>query len=665
MKKIILLFSIFLFTSLNAQKRELGKVTIEELQEKRHPKDTSAVAAVLFAVGKTYFEYSSEDGFYMITDVSTKIKIYKKEGYKWANKSIAFYIGNNPQEAVSFNKVVTYNLVNGAIEKTKIKSEGEFIEKKNKFYSFKKIALPNVKEGSIVEYNYTIKSSYYTTFPDWDFQQSIPVNYSEYSTSIPEYFDYKIHPKGFFVPSVKKDILSKSLTLTSSSREAFQRTQRDIEQITYLENKTTFSLQDISAINEENFVNNIDNYTAGFKHELANTKFPNSVVKFYSQSWEDVAKNIYENPEFGKELEKNSYYDDDLKPLLANIKTNEEKISAIFNFVQNRMTWNEFSGYACNDGVRQAYTNKTGNTAEINLMLISMLRFAGLTANPVLVSTRSNGIPFYASRTAFNHVIAAVEDGQNVILMDATNKYTKPGILPDEDLNWFGKLIRNDKTFADINLMPTKNAARNITMLASLNESGAVQGKIRQQFTDNYALDYRKANAVLTLDAQAEKLEKRFSDIEIDNLIVQNKLEKALPITETFDFQRNIAAEKIGGKIYFSPLLFLSKTINPFKQEKREYPIDMGYPVRENITANITLPEGYKIETMPANYAIALHDGLGSFKFLAIDNQISIQISASIDINSAIYDAADYEDLQIFFAEIIKKETEKVVLVRI
>ena len=665
MKKITILFTVFLFSVLNAQEFELGKVTIAELQEKQHIKDTSAVAAVLFAVGKTHFQYSSEGGFYMVTDVSTKIKIYKKEGYKWANKTVAFYIGNNPQEAVSFTKVATYNLVNGAIEKTKIKSDGEFIEKKNKYYSLKKIALPNVKEGCIIEYNYTVKSSYYTTFPDWDFQWSIPVNYSAYSTSIPEYFNYNVHTKGFFTPSVKKDILSKSLVLDLSSKVIGRPTERDSEQINYIENKTTFSLQDISAINEENFVNNIDNYTAGVKHELASTKFPNTVIKLYAQSWEDVSKDIYENPGFGKELEKSSYYDDELKPLLANLSTNQEKIEAVFNFVQNRMTWNEYRGYTCNDGVRQAYISKTGNTAEINLMLISMLRYSGLRANPVLLSTRSNGIPFYASRTAFNHVIAAVEDGQSIILMDAANKYTKPGILPDEDLNWFGKLIRSDKTYADVDLMPAKNAARSVTMLASLDENGAVKGKIRQYFHDNYALDYREANSILTLDAQAEKLEKRFSDIEIDNLVVQNKLDKSLPIIETFDFQKNIAAEKIGGKIYFSPMLFLSKSTNPFTQEKREYPIDMGYPVRENVSSSISLPEGYKIESMPANFAIALHDGLGSFKFMATDNQNSIQISVSVDINAAIYNAEDYEDLKIFFAEIIKKETEKVVLIKI
>jgi hypothetical protein len=65
----------------------------------------------------------------------------------------------------------------------------------------------------------------------------------------------------------------------------------------------------------------------------------------------------------------------------------------------------------------KAYKDKTGNVAEINLMLTAMLRYAGLNANPVLVSTRSNGIAMFPNRTAFNYVIAAVENGGNYTLL--------------------------------------------------------------------------------------------------------------------------------------------------------------------------------------------------------------------------------------------------------
>ena len=135
---IIIFFSLVFFES-NAQEFKLGKVSVEELQEKNHPLDSTAVAAILFEKGAVDFEYSQNDGFVMTTEVITRIKIYKKEGYDWANKEVRYYIGSNAKETVSFSDAVTYNLINGKIEKTKLKSDGEFEGKVNKYWGQKKL----------------------------------------------------------------------------------------------------------------------------------------------------------------------------------------------------------------------------------------------------------------------------------------------------------------------------------------------------------------------------------------------------------------------------------------------------------------------------------------------------------------------------------------------
>lgn len=183
----IILSFVFLFAKLNAQEFKLGKVSVAELEEKEHPKDPSASAAILFKVGETRFDYSDSKGFELITKVKTKIKIYKKEGYEWANQEVGYYLDTSLNEFVSFSDACTYNLVGGKIEKSKLKSDGEFTEKVNKYWGRKKITMPNVKEGSIIEFEYTLKTGYFGSLRDWYFQSSIPVNYSEYKTYIPEY----------------------------------------------------------------------------------------------------------------------------------------------------------------------------------------------------------------------------------------------------------------------------------------------------------------------------------------------------------------------------------------------------------------------------------------------------------------------------------------------
>lgn len=139
MKKIFTLL-LLLPLSIFAQKYDLGKVTIQELQEKFCPTDTSAAAAILFNVGDVQIKFNQgTGGFNINTTVKTKIKIYKKEGYEWANKAVRYYIGGNTKERLTFSNAATYNLVDGKVIKTKLKSDGEFDEKVNKFWGRKKL----------------------------------------------------------------------------------------------------------------------------------------------------------------------------------------------------------------------------------------------------------------------------------------------------------------------------------------------------------------------------------------------------------------------------------------------------------------------------------------------------------------------------------------------
>jgi hypothetical protein len=215
----IILFVTTFLVNLNAQNFELGKVSVIELQEKSHPKDPSAVAAILFKKGKTSYDYSKSNGFVMTTEVQTRIKIYKKEGYDWVNQKVKYYLGNGSNESVTFSDAVTYNLIDGKIEKTKLSKEGKFDEVINRYWGQKKISMPNVKEGSVIEFQYTIKTPYVGSPKDWSFQASIPVNYSEYRSFIPEYYTFNTNFKGFIFPQVSVEKKAKSVLFSTMERE--------------------------------------------------------------------------------------------------------------------------------------------------------------------------------------------------------------------------------------------------------------------------------------------------------------------------------------------------------------------------------------------------------------------------------------------------------------
>lgn len=198
-KKLLLLLLLPYFSTNYGQKHDIGKVTKEELLEKSHQDDTSAVATFKFKKAKTTFSYSENNGFVSSTEFFIKIKIYKKEGTSWGNFDIPYYIGyeNLNKEQIEILSAYTYNLENNQIVKEKVESQSKFKKVINEYWAKKTIAFPNVKEGSIIELRYKFKSENLSILPEFQFQYDIPVDYAEYQSIIPEFFIYKGIKSGY------------------------------------------------------------------------------------------------------------------------------------------------------------------------------------------------------------------------------------------------------------------------------------------------------------------------------------------------------------------------------------------------------------------------------------------------------------------------------------
>lgn len=641
MKKIILTFAILCTIQINfAQKLKLGNVTIEELSQKVHPIDSSAAAAVIYKKGETTFLLSNEGEWSVQREVEMKIKIYKTEGLDYANQEISYFVGGNNTENVRFTNAATYNLENGKIVKTKLSSEGKFKEEVNDDWKIKKITLPAVKEGSIIEYSYRTVSPYITKIDDWYFQMDIPINYVEYKVYLPRYFKYTTSLTGY-----------EDIEKTENERPT---------EVLY-----TYKKENVPAIKEEKYVANIKNYTSVLKYELASIDYPNQPIKNFALDWEGVTKTIYEDNKFGSELNYKSYFDDDIDLLIKNGDTDEIKMNKIFKFVQKKMNWNENNGIFTDLGVKKAYKENVGNVSDINLMLVAMLRYAGLDANPVLLSTRSNGIAIFPNRSAFNYVVAAVQDGSEINLLDASNKNSIPNILPIKTINWFGRLIKKDGTSFNINLMKKPISNESVALMADINEDGSIEGKIRKQMYNHNAFIFRENHGNINEDNYIEILEKKHNGIEISDYNIKNKKELNEPIIEIFSFKHNNVVDLIGSKMYISPLLFYQLDENPFKLENRKYPIDFPYPYRDSYNINLKIPENYEIEFLPNPITYVMENGNISFTFKISTVNKNIQISSTFDVNEVIIPASEYLTLKTLFKEMINKQAEKIILKRI
>ncbi|MDO6490401.1 MULTISPECIES: DUF3858 domain-containing protein [unclassified Cellulophaga] len=664
---LVVLFSLTI-SLISAQDFDFGKVSIQELNEKVHPLDSSASAAYLYKKRSSYFRYDNASGFELVTEVFERVKIYNKDGYDFATKPIRLYkASQGNRERVMGLKAITYNIVDGDIEETKLKKDGIFESELSEFYDQTKFTMPNIKDGSVIEYKYRINSPFIYNVDDYIFQHSIPANKIEASFSSPEYYNFKLNSKGYLGIYPKVTRVNSGITIKSKSREArgaTVSTNFNSDKVDFFENKHIYNLVDIPALKEEPYINNIDNYRAAVKYELSSVQYPNSIPKYYSSTWKNVVKTIYDSPSFGVELNKTGYYNQDIDMLIASITDPMQKAGVIYQFVKSKVKWNGIYGKYTYNGVRKAYKESVGNVADINLMLTSMLRYAGLDAYPVLVSTRGNGIPIFPTREGYNYVVSAIKTDRGIVLLDATSIYNMPNVMPTRVLNWEGRIISKDGGSSTISLYPNEQSTKVIMMTSKLDENGVLSGAVRKVAKLHNARIYRNNYNEADEDSYIEKIEKAL-DLEISDFEVKNSTDLSKPILESYKFVKESQADVIGDKIYFSPMFFYRSKSNPFKLEKRSYPIDFSYPTETTYRIIVEIPAGYKVETLPEVKSIALPEQLGSFTFNVNQKNNQVHLLVKESINKAIVTPDYYAAVKNYFKLLIEKENEKVVLTKI
>lgn len=648
MRKFFLLTLGLLTTSVFCQKYSLGDVTLEELREKVCPIDTAAAASFYFKSTTVFFPLDVENSFKCEIKVKQKIKIYKKDGYELATVVIPFYSSSDTREKVQLVSGITYNEEGGKIVKSKIKDDGVFVTERNKYWSTKSFVFPNVKEGSILELEYYIDSPRFWGIPDFQFQEDVPVLAAKMVTVIPEYYDFRVSSRGNYAPTASK---SKKSRIEVQGKWNFE------------EYVSTYEMKNIPALPDEPFVSNINNYRSSLTFELASLRNADGQVKNFSTDWASVAQGIYKN-DFSEQLAAKNFYEEELDAAVKDAATEYDRMLATIKFLKSKVVWNEMNGVYSDEGIKSAYKKKTGNFAELNLLLINMLQYLKIKADPVLISTRAHGIPLFPSTEAFNGVICIARINNVKYLIDATDKNPIPNLLPNRDLNWIGRYISKDGYTEEINLMPTTPSINAVTMMGSLSANGNLKGNMRKQYTDHMAKRYKLDESAEVTDAYLETLEKELSGAVIDNYKKTFQNENSFSFIESFAFESEGVCDIIAGKLQLKPLLFFTTSENPFKQDNRESPIDFSFPNQHKVTFIITIPDGYAVESLPTPVSVSLEDKSLTYRFNCSNENNTIRVTATTDINQAILPADAYPAIKAIFAKMVEAEKQRIVLAK-
>lgn len=675
MKNLLFIITVVLcLNQTNSQNYNFGKVSKLELEEKFYPMDSSANAAILYKSENISFNYNQADGFRQVKEVKMRIKIYNKEGFGWANKRVSLYKSSSgSNEKMKGIKGYTYNLENGKIDKSKLKGDGIFSEKANDLFDVSSFTLPNVKEGSVIEYEYTV-SSPFLQIDDINLQYSIPVKKIDISVSTPQFYKYnrRLNPRAFFVPTLsesrkdrKASYAQRGSSVSGTHRIGAGSSLKE-SQFDYFDNVLLLSESNIPSLDAESFGGNINNYKAKLSLELeARLAKEGYVEKSYAVSWDGVSKSIYESENFGGQLNKSPFFNDDLNNVLEGVDDNLQKVLLVENFVKSRVKWNGNYGIYAQKGIRAAYRDGEGNDADINLLVVAILKSLGLDANPVLISTRNNGVPLFPTRQGFNYVICMVENEDGYLLIDATEPYSTNNILPERVRNWQGRLVKDGGVSRWVDIASGEKSKKSTMLNVKIDNDLMLTGKVRENHTSNFALKYRDRYTNLSTDDHIKSLESNKGDLIITDLDYQNDKDLSQPVKVAYSYELSDGIDEVGDKLYFSPLLFLAIKENPFKLEERLYPIDFVSPYQSLSLVNILLPEGYKVESLPQSEALEFGSGDVKFSYIFKENGKYLSLKVDFEISNPIIAPTDYKNFKEFYSKIVEKHGEQIVLTKL
>jgi hypothetical protein len=603
------------------------------MKECAFDKDAAAVILINEAVA------DHDDEYHLVTNHHVRIKILKEKGFDVANVTLHFYRKDDFEFIDKVEGVVINTEASGEVTSEKLSRKLIYTSAINDRIGAVNFTFPNVKVGSIIEYQYRSFMKSYSGLDDWDFQDELPVVKSKFT-----------------------------LTVLPTTEFAYRINKRpDIPVAAKLEKESgrvIFEMNNIPALTDEPYMDAREDYIQKVIFQLSAYNNNGSGKQNYMASWDDVIKELLNTKEFGNQLGKNipgtgSFTEGIKKMTIAE----EDKMKMVYNYVRSNIKWNNLYGKYATDGVKGPWEKKKGTSGEINLILINLLKDAGLEVYPALVSERSHGkvnieYPFIDQ---FNTVFACVVINGKKYYLDATDEFTPAHVVPKDILNTTA-LIINKKNGGLVNISNDSLQYKDfISTQAALDDKGIFSGEAYIK-SDDYSRieklsDYKEEGQEKYLKSYYQKNGITITDFEFDN---QNN--DSLPAEQHFKFSTSLA---VSGDYLYVPLnIFTGFEKNPFIGDNRFSNVNFGYKRTVSTNMVINLPKNYRVDGLPKTVKMTTpaNDIVFNRSVTYDEKSHSILCMLVFDFKKSLYSLDEYAVLKEVYKKMFDYLKEPVVL---
>jgi hypothetical protein len=628
------------------------QLLLQYLKQSVFPIDTTAQAVILHESGTSYMANGN-----LSYRVERTIKILGTDAIP---DLATLSLPHNENAVITRINATTYNLENGEITEQSVERSDILKDKLDKHTTVTKFNLPSVKKGSVIHYSYLKEQPGFVFLPGWDFQNEYPTLCSEYEINMPDYISYNA------IERVRTPMVN-------------ARKERELETCEgcFFDNSfggthiRSWVRRNIPAFKKEDYTSSDANYRERIDIHVVAVRNGNITIDIY-RNWKDFSKEfLFKDQSYcGQAFNKNSFLAEKTGELTAGKNSELEKTRAIYSYIRNNFSLVPSADNRANN-IEEVYQRKSGSQAGINLLLVAMLRKAGINSAPVLLSTRENERlnVYYPNPGPINCLVGLATVDHRRYFMDASQKELPFGILMPDCYNGYCRIINEEGDDATLDPDSLINKSSIVVTLNPIpKEERKFALKMQYQLGILSAIAYRRQWQKDSSSARKEMshwVENSGMNITLKNLSVKN--------LDAPDEKLSIECEAVvelseAQTIYFEPYFVRLFEKNPYPAANRQFSIERDYKEDFNYVLNFQLPEGYQVDDYPKSATLKF----GNEELIILRNMMSydasmrrFSLSSRFSTKTTLFAAEEYNDLRAFHEQVLEEQHKKIVLKKI
>ncbi|HET6254825.1 MAG TPA: DUF3857 domain-containing protein [Puia sp.] len=638
--------------------RELSPVSMADFTQNSTSFSDSNNAIILADIGQIRFTGNEHGWFSYVFQRHRRVKILNKKAFdELATVRVELYHPSDDPQKLEKVTASTYNLENGQVTEVKLEKKDIYTDRMRGDWTEMRFTLPAVKEGSIIDYSYTVTSPYVEFLPTWQFQsERYPCLWSEMMVDIPQALFYTVVKQGVHRYAVDKGDVGGGSYRVGDRHGGWMIVDATVT-------KHHWVMKDIPAFQAEGFLFCPDNYVDKIDFQLAKTYNGEQYSDFFN-SWKEVTERLMSKSNFGATLDDDDQsVTDCIHKAIAGGGDLAAQAHEIYYYLTRNFTCDDrrnmfISGNRLGDVARK----HSGSVGDINLLLVAMLRKIGLKADPVVLTRREDGfnLATYPVLERLDYVIARVELEGKVSYLDAAHPKLGFGQLDGDCYNGHARIISRTDSGSVYFESDSLQERKTTVVFITATDKGP-EGKWESTLGPQESYELREQVNEQGEKAYFKNIQTQYGeDVAISDGGIDSLEQPEEPVKVHYSFKLHPGEGE--AKIYLSPFIGAGLRKNPFVAAERKYPIEMPYAADELYVFTMEIPDGYTVEEMPKSMKATLNGQDGTFDYLIGVQGGMIQLRCRLRLNKANFSPDDYRNLRDFYALVVQKEAETIVL---